>query len=80
MAESLWIAILKNLCHHREKFLIIVGLLGVLLLFSLIGTVVITPGTASYAVNAFNVVGLSVFLVLGLVLVFVCFTTDLRYE
>lgn len=80
MADSLRIHVLKHLCYHREKMLIVFGLLAVLWLLTLVGVTVIPPGTKTYAINIFNLITLSLFLAVSGVLLVVCFRTDFRFR
>lgn len=80
MADTLRGEILTHLCRHREYLLAIVGLLGVFLALSLVGTRVIDAGTSAYVVNAMNVVALgSFFLVFGALTVY-CYNSEIAYR
>jgi len=80
MTDSLLGEILKQLCYHRVKLLIMFGFLATLLLLTIAGFSVLRSGTATYVVNTINLVALSVLLVLDGVLLVVCFKTDFRFR
>ena len=80
MADSLKIEILKQLCYHREKMFVVFGLLAALWVVTAVGFTVIPAGTGAYAVNALNLVTLSVLLLVSGTLLAVCFRTDLRFR
>lgn len=80
MAETLRGEILTHLCRHREYLLAIVGLLGVFLALSLVGTRVIEAGTSAHVVNAMNVVGLSAFFLVFAGLMLYCYSSEIAYR
>ena len=80
MANTLLEELLDNFCRHHEQLLVIVGLLGVFLLLSLVGTLVITPGTSAHVVNTMNVVGLSAFLTIFVLLLLYCHRSERVYR
>ena len=80
MADSLRIKLLKQLCYHREKMFMVFGLLATLWVVTAIGFTVIPAETGAYAVNALNLMTLSVLLLIIGTLLTVCFRTDLRFH
>lgn len=80
MADTLWDEILNQLCAHRQYFLLAVGLIGVFLLLTIVGFAVISPGTNAYVMNAMNLVGLSIFLVIFGAITVYCYRSNRAYR
>lgn len=80
MAETLRDEILDHLCRSRDFLFVAVGLLGVLLLFTLVGFTVFEPGTSTYVLNAMNLVGLSVLIAVFGVLTLYCYRSERVYR